>query len=79
MRQTEAQRAARRRLYATDAQVAYLKTLLDQAFAQRIDNGTNMDRHHLKGVHSDHASQAIATLKIKLGLGKPFVDVEEQP
>jgi hypothetical protein len=62
VRQTQQQRAARARLYATDGQVAYLRALLDEAFAHGYTHGLCLDRHHLESVEKREASAAIASL-----------------
>ena len=46
---------------ASDRQVAYLRRLLDQAFAARIESA--YDRHHLDRVTSAEASAEIDRLK----------------
>jgi hypothetical protein len=47
----------------TGPQQAYLKRLLDQAFARLIHHGLGLDRHHLDGVSRAEASAAIDALK----------------
>jgi hypothetical protein len=59
---TSLQASARRRLYATDAQVSYLRRLLDIAFAAGHAHGMRLDRHHLDRVTRSEASAAIAAL-----------------
>lgn len=49
--------------YATDAQLSYLRTLLDQAFVHHFEHGLRLDRHHLDNMPREHASLAIAALK----------------
>lgn len=48
---------------ATDRQRAYLKILLDQAFARRVTHGLRLDRNHLNRVTFAEASASIDTLK----------------
>lgn len=60
--------AARRARYlASDAQVVYLRRLLDEAFARHVDHGTGLDRHHLESTTREYASTAIEQLKRALG------------
>lgn len=59
---TQAQRVARQRLYATDAQLCYLRRLLDEAFGNRYTHGLCLDRHHLDRVTKSEASSAIDQL-----------------
>lgn len=49
---------------ATEAQLAYLRRLLDQAFARRI--ASCFDRHHLDRVTKEQASTEITRLKMLL-------------
>lgn len=56
-------RAARARLYASERQRVYLRSLLREAFARHIDHGLNLDWHHLEGCTREYASTAIARLK----------------
>lgn len=54
---------ARRRLYATDAQINYLRILLNRAFVLHINHGLCHDANHLDRVFKADASNSIATLK----------------
>ncbi len=51
---------------ATGPQVAYLRRLLDQAFARRVTHGTGLDRNHLDRVSLVEASAAITKIKALL-------------
>lgn len=62
MRETAQQRAARDRLYASDAQVSYLSSLLHAAFAAGFAHGLRLDPHHLERVTRTEASAAIDRL-----------------
>ena len=53
--------AARRRLYATDAQIIYLRRLLQQAFCLLIPS--SFDVHHLDNTTKTAASAEITRLK----------------
>ena len=60
---------ARRRLYASDSQRAYLRRLLAQAFAQRVEHPYNLDPHHLDNTTRAYAVEAIDGLRQRLGIG----------
>ena len=62
MRATRQVQDARRRLYATDAQICYLRRLLREAFANLYHHPFNLDVHHLEGVTKVYASAAISGL-----------------
>lgn len=51
------------RYYASDAQRAYLKLLLNEAFAHLYTHGTGIDPHHMDRLTKTEASAAIAQLK----------------
>lgn len=53
---------ARARYLATDAQKAYLRRLLNEAFAHRFTHGLRIDPHHLEGLPKTEASAAISML-----------------
>lgn len=53
---------ARARYLATDAQKAYLRRLLDEAFAHRFTHGLCLDPHHLDRLPKTEASAAISAL-----------------
>lgn len=63
--------AARRRLYATDAQREYLRRLLVQAFVRRITHGCNVDVHHMDRLTREYASTCISTLRALLQPKEP--------
>ena len=50
----------------TGAQEAYLRRLLNEAFARRIETGLNLDSHHLNNLSMTYASQAISAVKERL-------------
>jgi hypothetical protein len=52
--------------YATDKQVWFLRELLKQAFAKRVDHGTGYDWHHLDNIPKADASRAIDKVKAAL-------------
>lgn len=56
-----------RRGTATDRQRAYLRRLLNEAFARLIRGGPNLDPHHLENVSRAEASAAIDRLRALLG------------
>jgi hypothetical protein len=58
----ERQRAARERLYATPAQVVYLRRLLIEADAALFPH-PGFDTHHLERIRKDEASAEIDRLK----------------
>ena len=62
MRATRQVQDARRRLYATDAQICYLRRLLNEAFGKLYNHPFNLDVHHLEGVTKAYASTAISGL-----------------
>ncbi len=49
--------------YASDAQIGFLKLLLNQAFANRYETKTCLDPRHLDGITRTEASAAISQLK----------------
>lgn len=48
---------------ATDAQLSYLRLLLNEAFAHHFEHGSCLDVHHLDGTSKQYASQVIGELK----------------
>lgn len=54
---------------ATDAQRAYLRRLLVEAFSHLYDHRTGLDSHHLECVSAAEASQAIDSLKAAKAMG----------
>ena len=48
---------------ATDAQLSYLRILLNEAFAHHYEHGSCLDAHHLDGTSKQYASQIIGELK----------------
>lgn len=51
---------------ATGPQIAFLRRLLDTAFAKRVEHGTCLDRNHLNRLSFSEASAAIDTIKARL-------------
>lgn len=48
---------------ATDAQLSYLRRLLNEAFAHHYEHGSCLDAHHLDRTSKQYASQVIGDLK----------------
>jgi hypothetical protein len=71
-----AQQAAAYR--ATDAQIQYLRRLLDEAFVNLAQLGCGLDRHHLQDTPRKQASFAIERLKACKANGwKPLIENDE--
>ncbi len=63
---------------ATDAQLSYLRRLLNEAFANRMPGRTGLDAHHLENTTRAQASFAIERLKACKANGwKPLVENDE--
>ena len=56
------QEAAHARLYASDAQISYVRRLLHEAFANLFTHGLRLDPRHLDGLKKGEASRAIELL-----------------
>lgn len=48
---------------ATDAQIQYLRILMNEAFSNRYATGNHLDANHLEGTDFAYASKCIADLK----------------
>lgn len=62
MRMIARRRAVIARLYATDAQLTYLRRLLDESFSHLYRHNLCLDSHHLDRVTKAYASRAITEL-----------------